>query len=395
MSESNRPQSISRREFIGRAAGAAAGTGIGLTMLHQGVEALSAETKLERRNEQSGMIYKPFGKTGLNVSRLTFGCIQLSADRVPAMEMAVERGVNLVHISDGYVRGEAIVNLGKFLAKPGIRDKVWVMMKGVPDRGLADNIDNHLKTLNTDHIDIYCNPVAKPDLIRSEQELAKFEALKKAGKVRFLNLTSHTNIKESIETATAVPAYSSVLQALDLNSLGQVAAAIQNANKQNVGVMAMKSMRGGGRGKKGGGAPAPGPDQIAAALLPAGVTTILKTLNTPQDVDAWFAAVTKAPQGTAAAAPDNAVADNGICTLCGLCDGCPNGVAIQPVVLDYTYYYQQLGLPELAAERYAEIHPKQTALSCGDCGRCEEKCPMGVPVRQLIREAHARLSAIA
>jgi len=387
MSNHDHPHQINRRQFIGRVSGAAIGTGVGLAMVHKGVTALAADSKLERRNEQSGMIYAPFGKTGLNVSRLTFGCIQLTDDRLPGLEAAVERGVNLVHVSNGYTRGQAIVSLGKFLKTPSNRDKVWVALKGINERGLFDNIDDQLKTLNTDHADIYCNPVNKPDLVRSEQELAKFEALKKAGKVRFLNLTTHGNQQESMETALGVERYSSILAAIDLGNIAGLKATVQNAGKANVGVMAMKSMR----NKKAG-----GPETIAPALFAAGVTTVLKSLNTSQDVDAWFDAVAKASKATADAGLDGSVlADSGDCTLCGICAGCPKGVAIEPIVLNYTYYYQQQGLADVAAERYAEIHPKHTALSCGDCGRCEEICPMGVPVRRLIREAHATLGVIA
>jgi len=363
----------------------AAASGVGLALVHKGVGALSAETKLERRNEQSGMIYRPFGKTNLNVSRLSFGCIRLSADHLPALEMAVERGVNLVHIADSYVGGQAIGNLGKFLKVPGNRDKVWVMLKGVQGKGLYENIDNLLKPLNTDHVDIYCSPVWTADLIKSETELAKFEALKKAGKVRFLNLTTHQSLQESMEAGLDAGWYTSIQAVIDLSTVDQFRATLKRANQMNVAIMAMKTER----NKKAG-----GPDKIAGALLPAGVTAILKTLNTREEVDAWFAAVTKAPQEMADPPAGYRVAD-GDCTLCGLCEGCPNGVAIQSIVRDYTYYYEQQGLPEIAAERYAETDPKRTALACGDCGRCEEKCPFGVPVRQIIRAAHARLTAIA
>jgi hypothetical protein len=387
MSNQDHPHQINRRQFIGRVSGAAVGTGVGLALVHKGVTALGAESKLERRNEQSGMIYKPFGKTGLNISRLTFGCIQLTADRLPALEMAVERGVNLVHISNSYTRGQAFTCLGTFLKTPSNRDKVWVALKGINERGLFDNIDDQLRTLNTDHVDIYCNPVNKPDLVRSEQELAKFEALKKAGKVRFLNLTTHGNQQESMETALGVEKYSCILAAIDLSNIAGLKATIQNAGKANVGVMAMKSMRNRNMG---------GPEKVVPALFAAGVTTVLKSLNTSQDVDAWFDAANKAAKAAADARLDGQVlADCGDCTLCGLCKGCPNGVAIEPIVLNYTYYYQQQRLADVAAERYAEIHPKHTALSCGDCGRCEEICPMGVPVRRIIREAHAALGAMA
>jgi len=387
MSKGNNKQSVNRREFISRVSGGAVGASLGLSLLHEATAGSLPDVKLEKRNEQAGMIYRPFGKTNLNISRLTFGCIRLTDDRLPAMEMAIERGVNLVHISHSYVKGQSIVSLGKFLQKPSNRDKVWVALKGEDGKGLFADIDDKLKTLNTDHVDIYCSPVFKPDLIRNEKEVAKFEALKKAGKVRFLNLTNHQNVQEAMDTGLNVGWFTSILATIDLSSVAGLKPTIQNANKLNVGIMAMKSER----NKKAG-----GPDNIAAALFAAGVTTILKTLNTREEVDAWFSAVTKAPQEVADIPSDGQVAAaRGLCTLCGVCEGCPNGVAIQSIVRDYTYYYQQQGLPDIAAERYGELRVNQTALSCGDCGRCEGLCPMGVPIRRILREAHERLGAIA
>jgi len=384
---SNKPsRSLNRREFLGRVSGAALASGAGLALVHKGVDALSAETKLERRNEQSGMIYKPFGKTNLNVSRLSYGCIQLTDDRLPAMETAIERGVNLVHIARGYTGGQAIVALGKFLKTPSNRDKVWVALKGEQGRGLPSNIDDQLKILNTDHVDIICSPIFGPDQIRkSEQDVKKFEAFQKAGKARFLNLTTHENVQQGMEAGLEAGWFTSILATIDLGIVAPLQPTIQKANQQNVGIMAMKTER----NKKAG-----GPDKIAATLLPAGVTTILRSLTTGPQVDTWFNAVTKAPQAMVALAVDHQAAA-GDCTLCGLCEGCPNGVAIQSIVRDYTYYYEQQGLAEIAAERYAELHPKQTVVSCKDCGRCELICPMEVPVRRIIREAHARLSATA
>jgi hypothetical protein len=268
MSKDGNMHGVNRREFITRVTGGTIGAGLGLSLAREGSAAPASDAKLEKRNEQSGMIYRPFGKTGLNVSRLTFGCIRLTDDGLPAMEMAIERGVNLVHISNGYVRRQSIASLGKFLQKPSNRDKVWIALKGIDGQGLFADIDDQLKILNTDHVDIYCNPVSKPDLIRSEAELAKFDALKKAGKVRFLNLTSHANVQEAMTTSLGVERYSSILATIDLSNVAGLKATIQSANKSNVGVMAMKS----GRNKQAG-----GPDKIAPALFAAGVTTVLKT----------------------------------------------------------------------------------------------------------------------
>ena len=117
-------------------------------------------------------------------------------------------------------------------------------------------------------------------------------------------------------------------------------------------------------------------------------------MTSREDVEAWTNAVAKVETAQMRVPVAREYAAAGFCTLCGQCVACPNGVAIQDIVRDYTYYYEQQGLPETAAERYAELRVGETALSCGDCGRCEERCPVGVPVRRIIREAHARLGTL-
>jgi predicted aldo/keto reductase-like oxidoreductase len=47
---------------------------------------------------------------------------------------------------------------------------------------------------------------------------------------------------------------------------------------------------------------------------------------------------------------------------------------------------------EVARSQYADIPAVARAPSCGDCGRCELVCPQNLPVRRLVREAHAALA---
>jgi predicted aldo/keto reductase-like oxidoreductase len=403
MAKSHQP--FNRREFLGRLSAGAAGASVGLALARQGAAAPAGAAKLEKRNEQSGMIYRPLGKANLNVSCLSFGCLPLSDDSIPVLEMLVERGLNLVHVSESYGRGRAIAALGKYLQKAGNRDKVWIALKG--DRGLVEeDVNRQLGILNTDHVDIVCSPLSEPDKIRgSEREKEVFEKLKQAGKTRFHNLTTHTSPEASMAAGLDAGWYDNILSVVDLNNVKRFQPVLERANKMYVGVLAMKTMRGGGRRGRGrrrggpgddaGGAERPTPEKIAPVILGAGVTSILKGISSRADAEAWLAAVAKADTASAEIPAEYAVAAPGVCTLCGECTGCPNGVAIQDVVRDYTYYYEQQGLPETAAERYGELRLCETVLSCGDCGRCEERCPMSVPVRRILRDAHARLGSIA
>jgi predicted aldo/keto reductase-like oxidoreductase len=374
-----------RRKFIGTVSSGAVGAGLGLSLLRKGQTA--EEPNLERRNEQPGMVYARFGKTNLNVSRLSFGCIQLQDDRLPVLEMAVERGVNVVHISEGYNRGRSIASLGKFLKVPGNRDKVFVMLKGVHGRGIEADIDAQLKQLNTDHVDVICAPIFEPDAIRgSEEQRETYEALKKKGKVRFLNLTTHKSLEEGMRAGISVPWYSSILSVIDLSNVDQFKPAIQLANEANVGIMAMKTVRY---------AATDTPAKIAPAMFGAGVTTILRSINTREYLDEWMDAVPQAAKQAAAISSESRQVAEGFCTLCGVCEDCPNGVAIQDVVRDYTYYYENQRVPELARERYAEIPAQHRADACQDCGRCEEICPYNVPVRRILAAARMRLGTTA
>lgn len=407
--------SFDRRKFLGRISAGAAGASVGLAMARGGAAAESATAKLEKRNEQPGMTYARLGRTNLSVSRLSFGCGPLNDETLPILDMLVERGVNLVHISGSYGRGAAVAALGKYLKQSGNRDKIWIILRA--GREATDNIDEQLRALNTDHIDVFCAGLAEPEQIRSsEREKEIFEKLKKAGKVRFHNLTTHTSPEASMAAGLDAGCYDNILSVVDLTNVKQFQPVMQRAAKMDVGILAMKTVRSGrpgGGGRRGGGqgrgrgASGPAgptgesgppanqtPDKIAPVILNAGVTSILKGITTREEVAAWVAAVGKA-ETASARIPESREVASGICTLCGKCDGCPNGVAIQDIVRDFTYYHEQLGLPLTAAERYGELRIGETALACADCGRCEERCPMNVPVRRLIREAHARLGTLA
>lgn len=385
MSRNRKKRAVNRREFINALSGGTVGVGLGYA-LTRGTAAPKAEPELERRNEQPDMVYTRFGRTNLHVSRLAFGGNQLQRDNVALLEMAVERGVNLVHMADAYRRGESMAVLGAFLKKPGNRDKVWVCLKGAHGKGVPESIDGHLRVLNTDHVDIIACPIFEPDVIRKDEgQKEKFEALKKAGKVRFLNLTTHSSLEKSMAAGVDAGWFSSVLSVIDLTNVAQFRPVLQRAKAQNVAVMAMKSMRNRRAGD---------PEKIARALFAAGVTTILKSQTTRAGAEQWLQAVPKVARQISSFVPDGAGDGvRGMCMLCGTCEGCPNGVATQDIVRDFTYYVEQQGAADVAAERYAELHPGALFPSCRDCGRCEERCPNGVAIRRIVREAHERLGA--
>ncbi len=84
------------------------------------------------------MEYTQLGTTDLNVSRICFGCWQLSprfwgdVDLEPwrdALRAALDVGVNFIDTADAYGEGYAEDELGKFFADSGLRDRYVLATK--------------------------------------------------------------------------------------------------------------------------------------------------------------------------------------------------------------------------------------------------------------------------
>jgi predicted aldo/keto reductase-like oxidoreductase len=73
---------------------------------------------------------------------------------------------------------------------------------------------------------------------------------------------------------------------------------------------------------------------------------------------------------------------NRFCRRCGYCEPCPQGVSIQMLmILDSMIKRMPV------AEVFRDFAPiVQAADDCVECGECEEKCPYGLPIREIIQE---------
>lgn len=366
-------QRVTRRAFLAKTT--AVGTGLAAAVGF-GLGRASAQQEPEKRNVQTSMTYRMLGGTNLLVSCLSFGCIQLQDDRLTVLDMAVERGVNTVHVNRGYNGGQAIASLGKFLKDK--RDKVFVMLKSN-----SSNIDADLETLQTDHVDILCVHDLNPQQLRDPAITDKFQKLVEAGKTRFLNLTSHSDPQQCMDSAVDSGMYTSVLATINPSNLEGFRPTLAKAMDQKVGTFTMKCMQNAGDH---------GPAEVTKAMLAAGVTSVLKTLSSNEEAEAFLGAVTEEIEIAHTGALTVAAAAG--CTLCGVCTrSCPQNVAIQDLLRNYEYYCVQQGKPEIGREQFAQLPAVRTAAQCGNCGTCERVCPQRLPVRTLIREADRVLLA--
>src|SRR5213594_2667423 len=162
------------------------------------------------------MQYKMLGKTGLRVSVVGLGTMVHAGhfgpmkddESLEAIAAAMDLSVNFIDTSDAYGAGYSETLLGKALK--GKRDKVFLATKGGnvmvgPNRGkrnfAADYIgrvmEESLKRLQTDYIDLYQLHNPNVEVIRSGDVWELLERRKKEGKIRHYGVSINT-IEEGV-----------------------------------------------------------------------------------------------------------------------------------------------------------------------------------------------------
>jgi uncharacterized protein len=77
------------------------------------------------------------------------------------------------------------------------------------------------------------------------------------------------------------------------------------------------------------------------------------------------------------------------CRDCGVCMPCPEKVNI-PATLRFDTFYSVYGLKSWARKLYGGLEVK--AGKCTACGECQQKCPYNLPVVNMLKKAHRKLS---
>ncbi|MEX5711851.1 aldo/keto reductase [Parafrankia sp. FMc6] len=147
------------------------------------------------------MDYRVLGRTGVRVSPLCLGAMMFGTwgnqdhdDSIKIIRRALDAGVNFVDTADAYSAGESEEIVGKALA--GRRDDVVLATKlympmgpgpnrrGLSRRWIVTEVENSLRRLGTDWIDLY--QVHRPDPSTDiDETLGALTDLVRAGKIRY------------------------------------------------------------------------------------------------------------------------------------------------------------------------------------------------------------------
>ncbi len=153
------------------------------------------------------MLRRPLGKTGLQVSVLSYGASSLGAvfhavnedDGIRAVHTALDLGINFIDVSPFYGLTKAETVLGKAL-KGVARDRYILATKAgrygadafdFSARRVTKSVDESLARLGVDHVDlIQCHDIEFGDLKQVVDEtIPALRRLREAGKVKFIGVT--------------------------------------------------------------------------------------------------------------------------------------------------------------------------------------------------------------
>jgi len=139
----------------------------------------------------------PFATTGVQVSEMCLGTMmfakrtdQTESDRI--VSYALENGVNFIDTAPMYSDGACEEMLGQILQ--GRRDKVFLatkVHKGVDRDSILSSIDESLRRLQTDHVDLYMIHWPKPGM-KLEEIMRALHDVVVAGKARYVGCCNYS-----------------------------------------------------------------------------------------------------------------------------------------------------------------------------------------------------------
>ena len=329
------------------------------------------------------MEYRVLGKTGLKISRMGLGGIPIQRIDAEGTKKLVyqlmEAGVNYIDTARGYTVSEQYLGY----ALEGIRDKFVLATKSMSrtKEAMAKDIDISLGNLKTDYIDLY--QVHNPNMAQLEQVVGEGGALealleaKAQGKIGHIGLTAHS--VEVFEKALELDWVETIMFPYNIvETPGE--ALIKKCAEKNIGFVDMTPLAGGALEDA----------SLAMRFLVSNpdVTVVIPGMADAKEIEQNLAAGENTAPLTAEEQKKveevRQILGTQFCRRCNYCAPCTVGINIPSVFL-FQGYLDRYGLADWAKDRYGAMAVKASA--CVECGACEPRCPYGLPIRQMLKEA--------
>lgn len=357
-------------------------------------------------SEQKNIIYRTLGKTGLKVPVVSFGVMR--SDNSSLCRAAHEKGMRLFDTANGYLGGNSEIMLGNLFkdyprdsfiistkVKPGTDNNGKPNAQTTPEK-FMELFNVSMSRLKMDYVDIlYVHDVSDPELFDYKPIINAVRQLKKEGRIKFIGFSTHRNEHIVIDAAADRDVWDVILTQYNyrLDNLSELQKAIKKAANAGIGIVAMKTMAGGGF-----------LDREKTKRI--NTTAALKWVLSNPDIATTIPGMTnfdelelnskvleditlneKEKSDLLATLDEPGL----LCSGCRQClEDCPKRLQIPDFMRAYMYAYGYSN-PAMAKHLLGELNVKNNP--CGDCDVCKVKCSRNFDVKQKIADI-TRLSEV-
>ena len=242
MSRKRKNADLTRREFV-TTVGLA-----GLALAGRGATAALAAPEPPPATQADTVPRRQLGKTGVDVSILSLGCMFDTINNQLLLKQALKWGVTYWDTAEHYGNTLSEEGIGRFFSRnPEARQKVFLVTKLDAKGGdFTKRLDQCLQRMQTSHLDLFLVPAvdAVDQLTPAIRDWAA--AMKKAGKFKFFGFATHTNMEDCLLGAAKLDWIDVVMTTYNFRVMGspKMQEAVDACAKAGVGLVAMKSQAG-------------------------------------------------------------------------------------------------------------------------------------------------------
>jgi predicted aldo/keto reductase-like oxidoreductase len=347
------------------------------------------------------IVYRTLGKTGLKVPVISFGVMR--SDNPSLCKAAYEKGITLFDTANGYQNGNNEIMLGNLL-KDYPRESFILETKVKPIGASRDGVvpsdqaivkdflskfQISLERLKMDYVDIlYVHDIRTPEMLVFKPIVDAVKMLKKEGKIKFMGFSTHANMATVIDAAASQNTWDVILTTYNykLDKISDLDAAIKKASDAGIGIVAMKTIPGGGFLDKEKTKPLNTTAAIKWVLSNPNIHTTIPGMTAFDHLDLNVKIMEDITM-TEQEKKDILIAGNEpglFCKGCSNClHSCPLNLPVPDLMRAYMYAYGYSN-PAMAYELLGDLGTGSSP--CSDCKGCTVKCSNNFNVRDKIAD---------
>jgi predicted aldo/keto reductase-like oxidoreductase len=366
-----------------------------------GIVALSpALVSAASAGQQKDFISRTLGKTGMRIPVISFGVMR--ADNPNLCKAAYEKGIKLFDTANGYQNGNNEIMLGNLL-KDYPRNSFYLATKvsaagadkeGKPtDQTTAEDFlakfNTSLTRLKMDYVDIlYVHGIRHPEMLGHKPIITAIRNLKKEGKIKFIGFSTHANEPALINAAADMDIYDVILTAYNFKQtyVEEMNSAIKKAGQAGIGIIAMKTMAGGGFLDKEKTRPINSTAALKWALSNPDITTAIPGMTDFDQLDLNIKILSdltitdQEKQDLLLASAEKGL----YCTGCLHClSNCKLNLPVPDLMRAYMYAYGYSN-PAMAKSLLSELGTNDNP--CKECSSCSVQCTKRFDIKDKIAD---------